>query len=141
MKAFLPLLVALLPLLVHAQTEDRFMVKKPEDKGGPKTERDTFMQRVFASTKAEMHNRIAYVTALQIENEQSLILFKATRGIMDTLTWFSDKNAHAGDWRKLKYENHNDTLYFTYTLTKPQLGNSKKMVTVTYSYIKRARGR
>lgn len=136
LRRYLQIIWVLLPFLATAQVEDVFTAKKPQQAIPlPQGERDTFLVQVFASQKGEERNRIVYRTAIQIQDEQTLVLFKATQGIIDSLKWLTDKNANTGDWRKLEYETNGDTLYFTYNEVKQRMGDETKTVKVTHSFI------
>lgn len=115
MKSICLLTGLLCALAGYGQRVDSFSVRKVQRPITNNTPADTFIQRTYLSEKRETIDRIVYRTGIKITSPNTLILFRATQSILNTMGVGEDKNATLGEYYKLPCSLTNDSIFFIVT--------------------------
>ncbi len=131
---YVPLIFFLFQLLnTTAQKTDTFSIKK-DAATKSKFVIDTFVQQTYLSNKTEKSNHIVYRTGIKITGQNTLIYFKATQSILDSLGVLEDKNASVGEYKKVTCVQKNDSIFFLIKYRLPSMRNKGTTVAVTKAY-------
>lgn len=134
MKFLFFLFISFLFSSAEAQKTDTFSVRRDMAGYKGKIAMDTFVQQTFLTNKTETFNRIVYRTGIKITSPNTLIYFKATQSILDSLGVLEDKNASVGEYRKVPCVQKNDSVFFLIKYRLPSMRNRGSMVEVTKAY-------
>ncbi|MFM2305530.1 MAG: hypothetical protein RLZZ367_199 [Bacteroidota bacterium] len=130
MRQLLPLFLLLLAAVCYGQRTDTFAVIKPASK----TRLDTFILRTYLFDKIERVNHIIYRTGIKIIGPNTLILFKATQSILDSVGIQNDKNASSDLFYKEPYYVNGDSMFFMHKQQQPAMRRRSRPVTTTRVY-------